>query len=75
MTISELIKGLEKIKAEHGDLEVGMVDNFTCDVNFDVVVCKSVCCKNVPAEKFEPDTEYEETPYCEIYAKYSGEDY
>lgn len=75
MTISELIKGLEKIKAEHGDLEVGIVDVDTCNVNFAVGVCKSVCCKNVPAEKFEPDTEYEETPYCEIYAEYSGEDY
>lgn len=75
MTISELIKGLEKIKAEHGDLEVGIVDIDTCNVNFAVGVCKSVCCKNVPAEKFEPDTEYEENPYCEIYTKYSGEDY
>ena len=68
MTISELIKELEKIKAEHGDLEIGIVDVDTCNVNFAVGVCKSVCCKNVPAEKFEPDTEYEETPYCEIYA-------
>ena len=23
-------------------------------------------------EKFEPDTEYEETPFCEIYAEYCG---
>lgn len=75
MTISELIEKLKAIQEQHGDLEVGMVDAFTCDVNFDVVVCKSVCCKNVPAEKFEPDTEYEETPYCEICAEYSGEDY
>ena len=25
MTISELIKELEKVKAEHGDLEIGIV--------------------------------------------------
>jgi hypothetical protein len=67
MKISELIKELEKIKAEHGDLEVGVVDVDTSDVNFDVGVCKSVYCKDYP-EKFEPDTELEETPYCEIYA-------
>lgn len=75
MTISELIKELEKIKAEHGDLEVGIVDVDTSNVNFEVGVCKSDYFKNWPVEKFEPDTEYEETPYCEIYAKYSGEDY
>ena len=74
MTISEFIKELEKIKAEHGDLEVGIVGAFTCNVEFDVCVCKSECVKNWP-EKFEPDTELEETMYCEIYAKYSGEDY
>ena len=67
MTISEFIKELEKIKAEHGDLEVGIVDIDTSDVNFAVGVCKSVCCKDYP-EKFDPDTELEETPYCEIYA-------
>ena len=74
MTISELIKELEKIKAEHGDLEVGIVDVDTSDVNFAVGVCKSIYCKDWP-EKFEPDTELEETPYCEIYTEYSGEDY
>ena len=62
MTITEFIKELEKIKAEHGD------------VNFEVVVCKSVCYKNKP-EKIEPDTELEETPYCEIYAEYIDEGY
>lgn len=74
MTITEFIKELEKIKAEHGDLEVGMVSAFTCNVNFEVVVCKSVCYKNMP-EKIEPDTELEETPYCEIYAEYIDEGY
>lgn len=74
MTITEFIKELEKIKAEHGDLEVGVVWPNSCDVNFEVVVCKSVCYKNMP-EKIEPDTELEETPYCEIYAEYIGEDY
>lgn len=74
MTISELIKKLEKIKAEHGDIEVGIVDVDTSNVNFDIVVCKSACFKNWP-EKFEPDTELEETPYCEIFTVYSGEDY
>lgn len=74
MTITEFIKELEKIKAEHGDLEVGIVDIDTSDVNFEVIVCKSVCYKNMP-EKIEPDTELEETPYCEIYAEYIGEDY
>ena len=74
MTITEFIKELEKIKAEHGDLEVGMVSAYTCDVNFELIVCKSVCYKNKP-EKIEPDTELEETPYCEIYAEYIGEDY
>ena len=67
MTITEFIKELEKIKAEYGDLEVGVVDVDTSDVNFAVGVCKSVYCKDYP-EKFEPDTELEETPYCEIYA-------
>lgn len=74
MTISELIKKLEKIKAEHGDIEVGIVDVDTSNVNFDIGVCKSACFKNWP-EKFEPDTELEETPYCEIFTVYSGEDY
>ncbi len=74
MTISEFIKELEKIKAEHGDLEIGIVDIDTFNVNFAVGVCKSVYCKDYP-EKFEPDTELEETPYCEIYAEYIGEDY
>ena len=74
MKISEFIKELEKIKAEHGDLEVGIVDVDTSNVNFEVIVCKSVCYKNKP-EKIEPDTELEETPYCEIYAEYIGEDY
>ena len=67
MNITEFIKELEKIKAEHGDLEVGIVDIDTSDVNFAVGVCKSVYCKDYP-EKFEPDTELEETLYCEIYA-------
>ena len=74
MTITEFIKELEKIKAEYGDLDVGMVSAYTCNVNFEIVVCKSVCYKNMP-EKIEPDTELEETPYCEIYAEYIGEDY
>ena len=74
MTITELIKELEKIKAEHGDLEVGIVGVDNLNVNFNVCVCKSECFKNWP-EKFEPDTKLEETMYCEIYAKYSGEDY
>lgn len=75
MTISELIKELEKVKAEHGDLEVGIIGVDTSNVNFAVGVCKSVYYKEDYPEKFEPDTEYEETPYCEIYAEYSGEDY
>lgn len=76
MTISEFIKELEKIKAEYGDLDVGMVSAYTCNVNFELVVCKSVCYKNMPGNgKIEPDTELEETPYCEIYAEYIGEDY
>ena len=74
MTISEFIKRLEKIKAEHGDLEVGITDVDTCNVNFAVGVCKSVYYKDYP-EKYEPDTELEESPYCEIYAEYIGEDY
>lgn len=64
MKISELIKELEKFKAEHGDLEVGIVD-VDPSVSFAVGVCKSIYCKDWP-EKFEPDTELEEIPYCEI---------
>lgn len=74
MTISELIKELEKIKGEHGDLDVGTVDTFTSNVQFEVVVSKSEYVKNWP-EKFEPDTTLEVTPYCEIYVVFSAEDY
>ena len=74
MTISELIEKLKAIQEQHGDLEVGIVDVDTSNVNFDIGVCKSDYFKNWP-EKFEPDTELEETPYCEIYAVFSDEDY
>ena len=74
MTISELIEKLKAIQEKHGDLEVGIVDVDTSNVNFEVGVCKSVYCKDWP-EKFEPDTELEETPYCEIFCQYCGEDY
>ena len=67
MSITEFVKELENIKAEHGDLEVGIVDIDTSNVNFAVGVCKSIYAKDWP-EKFEPDTELEESPYCEIYA-------
>ena len=74
MTISELIEKLKAIQEQHGDLEVGIVDVDTSNVNFEVGVCKSDYFKNWP-EKFEPDTELEETPYCEIFCQYCGEDY
>ena len=72
MTITELIKELEKIKAEHGDLEVGMVSTYTCQINFEVTVRKSVCCR---PKKFKPNTGVEKIPYCEIYIGYTGKDY
>ena len=74
MTISELIEKLKAIKEKHGDLEVGMVSTYTCNVNFDVCVRKNEYVKNWH-EKFEPNTKLEETPYCEIYVGYCGEDY
>lgn len=69
MTISELIEELKAIQEQHGDLEVGIVDVDTSNVNFEVGVCKSDYFKNW-SEKFEPDTELEETPYCEIFTEY-----
>ena len=69
MTISELIEKLKAIQEQHGDLEVGIVDVDTSNVNFEVGVCKSACFMDWP-EKFEPDTELEETPYCEIFTRF-----
>ena len=69
MTISELIEKLKAIQEQHGDLEVGIVDVDTSNINFEVGVCKSACFKDWP-EKFEPDTELEETPYCEIFTDF-----